>query len=497
MATISFNQFLKQAGGTAKDVKTTTPQVTQTQSTGFDVMGALKGQTSFPASESGTLGSVGENLLKTAGNIPSSAAGLIRGAIAPVNPLDIKSPLNIGANIVGSGSALKDIYQQRGFEQGTKDILGGFADTYLKLGETIYGGLDKAYNALLDNPKKAVADVTAQIAKIGIEDPLLIPAILYGSGKLTGGKDNISRLASPITRGADTSLSNIAVKTSESLSPTVTKAGTVLKGAGEGAYGLTVTPTEATAKAVLNYDAQQPTLFQRVKNFLTGEEPVGIKPITEANTAARKGLMGTEYQIGVQSKKISTSLWNDIIEPKLNEVKGKVNFKNFLSEIEKDIAKTPELGRRKDLMEAFTAFSEDFKNVSNISLKKLQEYKEGWATFIPEKTYKGKPIGSAFKDIQNKAAEKARSVIYKNIGEEGKQAYLDYGNLQSIIESGIKSTTGDAAKRSLGRNIWEFVMDKAVTPIATVSGKVLYKTGEGLQFIGEKGAKTVKDILIK
>ena len=80
------------------------------------------------------------------------------------------------------------------------------------------------------------------------------------------------------------------------------------------------------------------------------------------------------------------------------------------------------------------------------------------------------------------------------MGEEGKQAYLDYGNLKSIRKSGIKSI-GDPAKKSLSRNVWEFVMDKAITPVATIAGKVLYRTGEGLEFIGKAGAKKVKDAI--
>ena len=176
---------------------------------GFDVVGAIKGKTSFPASMGGiTTTAPLENIAKTFGNIPSSVAKMA----APVNPLTTDSPINIGANIAGSGSALYEIYKNRGLA-GAKDILGGFADTYLKVGESIYGGIDKAYNALLDDPKKAIADVTERIAKIGIEDPMLIPTILYGSGKLKGGKDPISRFASPITRGADTSLLNVAEKT--------------------------------------------------------------------------------------------------------------------------------------------------------------------------------------------------------------------------------------------------------------------------------------------
>lgn len=199
------------------------------KTSGFDVVSALSGKTSFPASTGGAE-SVAPNIAKTFGNIPSSTAKLA----TPVNPLAIDSPVNIGANIVKGGVALYDIYKNRGVEQGTKDILGGFADTYLKIGESIYGGLDKAYNALLDDPKKAVADVTTHIAKIGIEDPMLIPTLLYGRGNLAGGKDTISRTASPITRGADTSFVSVADKT---IAPVASKASEVVDTARTSLFG--------------------------------------------------------------------------------------------------------------------------------------------------------------------------------------------------------------------------------------------------------------------
>lgn len=62
------------------------------------------------------------------------------------------------------------------------------------------------------------------------------------------------------------------------------------------------------------------------------------------------------------------------------------------------------------------------------------------------------------------------------------------------MKAGVKSIA-DPAKRSLSRNVWEFVMDKTITPVATFGGKVLYRTGEGLEFIGKKGASKVKDAI--
>jgi len=170
-----------------------------------------KSGASFKASETGSLTDIPVNIAKTFGNVPSSMRDLVKTAVAPVNPFDINHPMNIGKNTVESAIALKEIISQQGVSEGLKSILGGFADTYLNIGEKIYGGLDKAYNALLDDPKKALADVATHISKIGIEDPMFIPTLLYGGTKTIAGKetDAISRLASTVTRGTDTSIPNV------------------------------------------------------------------------------------------------------------------------------------------------------------------------------------------------------------------------------------------------------------------------------------------------
>lgn len=295
-----------------------------------------------------------------------------------------------------------------------------------------------------------------------------------------------------IAKNAET----IVNKTSEVGKNVASTTGKALKSAGEASYGITVPPQESTARALLNYDAQQPNLFGRIKNFLTNNE-IGDKPITESNTAARKGLIGTEYQIGVQSKKISNSLFKDVIEPKLSSPENSLNMKDFLKKIESNILNETEGVRQDQLLKAYDVFSKPYKNLGDITGLQLQKFKEDWAKFLPEATYKGKPIASALKEIQDIAASEARPILYKFVGNEGKQAYIDYGNLQSIIDAGIKSTTGDLAKKSLGRDIWQTVMNKAVTPVVTTAGKVLYRTGEGLEFIGKKGAKKVSDIINK
>jgi hypothetical protein len=289
-------------------------------------------------------------------------------------------------------------------------------------------------------------------------------------------------------------LKNKVISGGQAIAGNAPAAGRILKAVGEKTYGVTITPEEKTAQMMQGYQASGGTFAERVKGLVTGTEAAG-KPITEANTAARLGMVGSEWDLGVQGKQLSTKLWKDVIQPKLAAIKEPVNLKTFFGEVEKNISKVSDLTRRNILKEGLEAIKEDYKNVGKISLEKLQNYKEGWAEFIPEATYKGKPIAGAIKAVKDLMASKARSIIYKYVGEEGRQAYIDYGNLQSIMKAGIKSAIVDPAKQSITRDIWRFIMDKAVTPAATLFGKVLYRTGEGLEFVGNPGAKTVGDII--
>ena len=183
---------------------------------GMFSMATLKGETTYHAATGGA-GDIAPNIVRTFGNIPSSAAKIVRGFAAPVNPLDLNNPINIGKNIVESAVATKDIFKNRGLVGGVKDIAGGFVDTAKKgytawkdIGESIYGNLER--NVVYGGDKPSVigglgisaGQAVSNVAKIGIEDPLLLPFLM-------GGK-NISRIASPVTRGADTSLDAIYTK---------------------------------------------------------------------------------------------------------------------------------------------------------------------------------------------------------------------------------------------------------------------------------------------
>ena len=231
---------------------------------------------------------------------------------------------------------------------------------------------------------------------------------------------------------------------------------------------------------------------QRILTALTGKGSTA--PITNAETALRNNLFGTESMIGVKAKRAASNIWDTIISPVIKTTDEKVNMPGFIDEIQGGVDNIVELTRKSELQNALNAFKDDYAKVGDVSYETLQKFKEGWAKFIPEKAYKGKPIGSAFREIQNMAADLARNKIYKLFPEDtGRVAYIDYGNLLNLQQMGQKAMTGAKLKGGAGSFI-SGLYDKVVTPIATTGGLALYRTGEGLQFVGRSGAKILGDL---
>lgn len=367
-------------------------------------------------------------------------------------------------------------------EGGTK-LAAGAVNTILSptapIMKPVEVGINAVANKISDNPEvqKLAGSKAGEIVSRITEDIANLNTIV---GAVAGVK-------------AGAKAPEVAGKVVEGVKPAISATGKVLKAGGEASYGVTVTAEEATRRALQSYQAKQPNLLARVQNMLKGETKG--KPITEANTAARKGLVGTEQELGVQAKRVATDLWKNEVAPKLKANKEKINMQTFLGEIKKEIQSNPDINRRKTLLTAFNKFALDNKKVGNFGLEKLQDYKVEWAKFIPESYSKsGKAISGSLNEIRSIAKQKASQIIFDKLGEDTKMAYIDYGNLKSIMESGIKAGT-DPAKQSLSRNVWQFIMDKTITPVVTIGGKVLYRTGEGLEFIGQKGAKKVSDIV--
>lgn len=274
--------------------------------------------------------------------------------------------------------------------------------------------------------------------------------------------------------------------------------GRLVSKAGQKAVDVSIPTSSREAKLIQTYKANKPFL-SRVADVLRGEEKA---PITASSTAVRTkagqilpGLFGTKSQIGVQAKRASNSLWNDAISPALKKSDTTINIQDFFEKKAQDIIeKTPERTRQTALLKALNAIKDDYKGVGNISLEDLQKLKEGWAEFVPEKVYKGESVAGVINDVRNTLASEARDIIYNNLGPEIKQAYFDYGNLIGLQKMGQVAMTGSKLKGGAGSFISE-IFSQAVTPIGTAGGQVLYRTGNGIEFLGKAGAKILGDVL--
>jgi len=396
-------------------------------------------------------------------------------------------------NLTKTGKNYLENAQKGNIGEATKDLLRGGLRTVGAVAESTFTPVTEAplIKESLDfiGKKLGNTEIAKTLAQKIQDNPEKAQDIIdiVNTIALSGGKI----IEKPLEKVTEKIIPNIAEKT-------ISKTGEVIKNTGTDLYKISVPMQEATKTAEKVYLASKPTLIERVKELFTGNKKKLLnKPTTEAETAARIGLVGTEKQLGVQAERNLNKLWNNTVKPALETSKNKTDMKIFLKEIKDEIIANNPVGvRRNQLLKSYQSFSEPFKKVGKISDSKLQTYKEDWAKFIPEASRKGVPIGSTLKEIQDIASKKARTILYNSLGGDVKTAYLDYGNLKSISKLYEKVQDPLRSKGAFKQG-WEFILDTALTPIATIGGQVLYRTGQGVEFIGQKGAKKVGDIISK
>lgn len=271
--------------------------------------------------------------------------------------------------------------------------------------------------------------------------------------------------------------------------------GSLLKIGGKSLAKGVIPKSTQEAEQVLKFKAANP-LWERVKSAFTGTKLKGKEPITAGETSFQKGLLGPESWVGTQAKRESGQIWKEAIEPKLKASKTQHDMGAFFDDVEKQIVKdNSELGRQTDLKEALAAMREEYAGKGTASTEDIQKFKEGWAKFVPEKAYRGKPIAGSYKEVQNIAAGKAREILYRELGDEGKRAYIDYGNLKSLEELGVKAIQEGVVPVGGTGTIIQHILQKVAIPVGTVGGQTIYKVGEGIELIGKPGARTVRDIV--
>ncbi len=404
----------------------------------------------------------------------------------------------------GIGSTLSNLSTlgQKGLDAITKPIVEGVTGKPYQRTATANETFGKALEATTTSQK--IGKTTEQIAeffipggaatKVGkaVEGASLLskaPAVVKGGAKLLAKAGTEATVMGGVTALQGGSAQD--VKTNALLGGALPLVAPVLKGAGKFIAEGVIPKSAQEAKLIQAYKAATP-FWDRV---LAGTKASKItEPITAGSTAFKKGLMGTESMIGIQAKRGANNLWDNLIGPALKDSKVKVNMNDFFKAAKKEIISgNPEISRQKDLLQALDAMKADYRGIKDVPMKTLQKFKEGWAKFVPEKAYKGKPIAGAFNDVKDVLAGKARNLIYDKLGPEVKQAYFDYGNLKGLQELGQKAMTGSGLKGGFG-SFWNTVKDMALVPTGTVGGQVLYKVGDKIEMYGPPGMKFVKEL---
>lgn len=185
-------------------LKPIAPTLPKASEQGIFRMETLKGIPSYQASEGG-FSTVLPNLAKTAANIPSSAVSLARGMVVDPVINTVKVPIEAVKLVKEQG--LKKGFNL--FAQGFADTVNKGVDAYKKVGEVIYNNLEKnvvaedsVVKGLRTSTNEGIDKAVTTIAETAIEDPLLLPSILYAPGKLKGskGKDTITTIAEPFIK---------------------------------------------------------------------------------------------------------------------------------------------------------------------------------------------------------------------------------------------------------------------------------------------------------
>jgi hypothetical protein len=345
--------------------------------------------------------------------------------------------------------------------------------------EAIQAGLE-SYSAFKEKNPEVAGDLEA-VLNITSLIPAMKGTQIAGKGVLKAG-------------------ATVAGQTLETGGKVLSKSGVTTSKTGSAIFKSAITPNVKEAEQILTYKAKAP-FTQRLKSAITGSPiydesgKIVSAPITRADTGLEKGLFGTQTQIGVQSRRANQKLYNNTIAPALKVSKDVVTKDELFNPIIDRINSTVEPGRKKALEDAFDAIKDEYKDVDNYTLEVAQKVKQGLDEFTPEKVFRGKSIANEYRTLQNDMANAIRKKTYDSLKDQNiKKAYIDWGNLKELEKIGIKAITEQGSKGGFG-SFWTSAWDMATVPVRTVGGQVLYRVGNKIEFVGDKGVKSLGQYL--
>lgn len=262
---------------------------------------------------------------------------------------------------------------------------------------------------------------------------------------------------------------------------TLATTGAVTEKAGKSLVSASFPPTKSQAKAILNYKAKTP-LLKRVELASKSAEKA---PITPSEVALKYNLIGvSRSEIGAKAKRVANQLFENQVNPVISGIEKKVNVKDLFNSVKKTIDKTADTSKRKSLINAFNSLKDDYKNVSTLSYKKLDQIKSEMSKGLPAKVWQGQDIAGELNNVRKMFSDKAREVIRKELPDNVKRVYDEYGSLVSIMEKGEKSLQRGLDIGVLG--LTSEAIRRGATPITTIGGKAINKAGEIIKGVGQR-----------
>lgn len=297
----------------------------------------------------------------------------------------------------------------------------------------------------------------------------------------------------------------IAVNTAEKTLPVIGKA---TSKSGEKLFKTAIDLTVDEAELVQGNTIKKAFIKKEMKKVAKGSDEYKTlqgqlelanknTPVTRSDTALQKGIFGTETSIGKQAGVEKLRLWKNNIEPALVDSEDKITKDELFTKAKQTVESELEPGRKQALQDAYDALVDDYKDFTDTDLLTANKIKTSLDNFTPTKIFKGKEVASEYKTLKADLASAIRDKTYTSLKDEKiKEAYRDYSNLKQLEKVGIKALTDGGLKGGFG-GFWTTMYDKAATPIKTVGGQVLYRVGNKLEFIGDKGIKTLGEHLNK
>ena len=112
---------------------------------------------------------------------------------------------------------------------------------------------------------------------------------------------------------------------------------------------------------------------------------------------------------------------------------------------------------------------------------------------VKSDAYAKNALGLEQKTLDQRIADNITAITHDRLGKDVGKSYLDYGNATQLAEDGIRAGSSPLFSND-GGSFTSKVLGMSVKPIGTRLGRMLYKAGNGAEYLGNIGKKTAKTV---